>query len=497
MIAKGLAAAIIMLGFAATAQDRSPSPAWGSNEIRDARPTIQEDVLVFDISSEVSQGNRKAQRTTSTVMLAQDFDYITTGSDRVLDDYALCRTLKWSDRKPELANLSCYALPAFLANEIINRRYTSGLYAQLTGSANKPAGSTGNLKVISDPYWAETELRVQEEPETRLRKRAEGGAADYLHGDKVVARVSGSVTGLDDAQKHEFARYLARNQPLHPELRADVSRYLPERLEFDAADGRQIEHHVLIVSNLRRTKAEYPLPMGMPAASLDRPNDLRQAEGVEASIRAAEGRASTPKPSLQMIVATIKNADAGGQETAVFMLFMQLVQQYRSEITSPTMQDELAVVRSLVPRALQDPEVAKFARASDLAADAKASGDREAAARYLSGANLWSGVPFGTFRYVTFANLVRSSDTSKWSPEVLKSMPSPLDECYWTHIAAYPWASNAYKDLGDTYFAEYDMAGAWNAYDLGRAVDPNWRVGVMSSIAQLEDKLRVGLADFF
>jgi hypothetical protein len=76
-------------------------------------------------------------------------------------------------------------------------------------------------------------------------------------------------------------------------------------------------------------------------------------------------------------------------------------------------------------------------------------------------------------------------------------MPATRTEGYWMHIAAHPWAANAYKDVGDLYLADYDVGAAWAAYDLGRAADPDWRAGVMPSLASYEDQMRAAHPDFF
>ena len=105
---------------------------------------------------------------------------------------------------------------------------------------------------------------------------------------------------------------------------------------------------------------------------------------------------------------------------------------------------------------------------------------------------------FGTFRYVTFANLVRGSKgADKWDKAIFKAMPERLVDDYWIHIAAYPWAANAYKDLGDAYLDGYDTPHAWLAYDLGRAADENWKSSAMSSLDDWENRLKSGLSDFF
>jgi len=117
--------------------------------------------------------------------------------------------------------------------------------------------------------------------------------------------------------------------------------------------------------------------------------------------------------------------------------------------------------------------------------------------RYLSNADNLDKIEFGTFRYVTFANLVRiSGGTKKWDKAIFEKMPS-LTDGYWKHIAAYPWASNAFKDLGDTWYVQFEAFRAWEAWDLGRAVDPDWPRGSMQSVTKLEQNIRSAMPDNF
>jgi hypothetical protein len=41
------------------------------------------------------------------------------------------------------------------------------------------------------------------------------------------------------------------------------------------------------------------------------------------------------------------------------------------------------------------------------------------------------------------------------------------------------------------------MENAWLTYDLGRAIDRNWKAGVLSGVSDTEQKLRQYQPDFF
>ncbi len=118
------------------------------------------------------------------------------------------------------------------------------------------------------------------------------------------------------------------------------------------------------------------------------------------------------------------------------------------------------------------------------------------ALRNTAGATELDAMPFGTFRYITFANLVSNSDTGKWDPAILAAMPS-VEDCFWKHIAAYPWTSSVFKDLGNRELSGYQTGKAWQAWDLGRAVDPQAANGAIADVAKLEAWVRAGHPDAF
>ncbi|EGF90533.1 hypothetical protein ABI_35560 [Asticcacaulis biprosthecium C19] len=147
--------------------------------------------------------------------------------------------------------------------------------------------------------------------------------------------------------------------------------------------------------------------------------------------------------------------------------------------------------------AMQAPAAADFMTASALAGEKGKGQEREDAARYLARANDLDALPYGAFRYVTFANLVNETeDAAKWDPSIQAAMPSRAD-CFWRFIAAAPWTANTYYDLGNTLYGEYDMPKAWRVWDLGRAADPDWKSSLMRGVPQLEARLRRDFPDSF
>jgi hypothetical protein len=56
------------------------------------------------------------------------------------------------------------------------------------------------------------------------------------------------------------------------------------------------------------------------------------------------------------------------------------------------------------------------------------------------------------------------------------------------HLRRSPWLAAAYKDLGDLYYARYEMSRAWLCWEIGRSIapgHPNW-----GKLRAYEDRLR-------
>uniref|UniRef100_B0SX07 Uncharacterized protein n=1 Tax=Caulobacter sp. (strain K31) TaxID=366602 RepID=B0SX07_CAUSK len=474
----------------AWAGDVLAPPHWSSDQVRAARPLAPETALVFDVRVEETGGPRGSQVQSATVALAPTFTQIVEGGAHTLHDHALCRVFTWSDDKPIFQSVSCYALPAFLGMELENRRYLARVLAAAEG-----------VKAAADPYWPEAELGVQDEAKDRLQRRDVPSGAEYRLDNEVVVKVTGVMTPLSAAESRSLARYFAHQQPLHPQVRRDLKSgsVLPARLEIQSRMGRGDVRKIVTITNPRRVQMSPPLPPGLTSDLYERARaETVFGRGVRQALAGIDGKAKPEKPSFDALLASMKDASSQGRSSEVMLLFFAMTQQYGGEFSGPRGQTVRTQVIPIFAKARADATAGMLWNASDLAGDAGKPGDREAVARSLATATDLDRMMFGTFRYVTYANLFRMTpQADKWDPAIRKAMPQDLVDNYWMHIAAYPWAGNVYKDAGDTYYAAYDPVNAWLAFDLGRAIDPDWRAGVLSGLAAYEDKLRLAEPDFF
>jgi len=509
MLKKVIGGVALVLAVSAFASQASAlpliSPASGSDQILSARflaarflaarPPSTSNDLVFTYTKTVTSKGKPVSTETGTVTLGADFTAIDQASDHTLDDFTLCRVLTWKTGKSELDNQSCFFWPAFRLSEFYNRQAMNRL---LTGASNDKTKLPENVI----PYWVEQELAVQDKPSDPLTTHIDATATDYSLNDRVVVRTSlaGSTFTPDEHQR--IARFLARHSDLHPQiLRAILaSGQLPSDMTIERYHADQPETEALHFTALLRQAGDYPLPPHLTSSMVaEAKGDSIEARGLNQVLAALNGTAQPPKPDFDTLMGRLEAAVTAKQGLAATFLFQELASQYGGSIrTDPARMTRLRAVVPSLQVLLAQPDNAPFMSAANLAGGGgKPTSQNEDAARYLANAKTLDALPFGTFRYVTFANLVRvSGDTRAWDKAIFSAMP-PLADCYWTHIAAYPWASNAYKDLGDLAYQGFDMDKAWQAWDLGRAVDPDWQTGTMQSVGKYEDSLRGAMPDNF
>ena len=375
----------------------------------------------------------------------------------VLDDFTLCRSLAWQAAGSTFDNDSCYAGPAFRLAELANRRMLRAIIQQSGGKLAPAATGT------DAPYWAEQQLSIQDAISDPLVASAGARGMEWRLGNEVVVRTSGDGLPFSEAERQAMARYLARHVDLHPQVRQALLQAgrLPGQIVIERRDLDRKSTEVLTFSNPQRRTVSYPLPPHLvPVLAGRSGTTAAEATGIRQTLLAIAGTAKPPKPGLDELIGRIREAVSAGRSIDAILQFMALSQQYGGELQSdPTQMDKLRALTPLLKPMMAAPEVAELTRASMLAGTTAPSPEREGAARYLADATKLDALPFGTFRYVT-------------------------------HLAAYPCASPAFKDLGEYLYSQFDMPRAWQAWDLGRAVDPLWRGGPMQAVAAYEERVR-------
>ncbi|ESQ89639.1 hypothetical protein ABAC460_12275 [Asticcacaulis sp. AC460] len=465
-------------------------PHASSDDIRAARP-LQTPALKASFTREATGEAPES----GTLILAADFNAMTVGDATRLEDFALCRVVVWAAGAGEIDNQNCHAGPAFRVMELYNREYLAGLMAEIAPDAPEAQ----NVPVLA-PFWAEQELSVQKAVSAPLATKVVGDYTEWRLGDEVVARVSTKGFAFTPDEKHSLARYFSRSVNLHPQIRRAIldSGQWPQRIEIQRRIGKTPSTLVLNFSGFERGRVDYPLPPGLSSSLRSRSTGAGDEATALRSVLAVVDGKGPSKPSLESLASDIAAAASPRPMEAV-TTFFALAQIHYGALQGDSA--GLAKLRSSIGPALQQafaaPEAAGFMTASQLAGERGKGADREASARYLAQATDLDALPYGAFRYVTFANLSNYSDDSgRWDKTIRAAMPATAD-CFWRFIAIAPWAANTYNDLGTMLYEGYDMEKAWEVWDLARAADPDWKTSMLSGVPDLEAKLRRDFPDSF
>jgi len=483
LAALGLAMVLASAGIAGA---DAIGPHWTSDQLRAARDLEPAQTLRFRLHRvHIGAGGKKVSD--SDVVLAPSFSFIKSSGPSVLYDHALCRWLIWPAATGGLSDINCHALPYFFGVEMQNRM---GM-GKLTTEAGAKAASM---------YEAETELHLSAGGTSLQRAQTKEGA-DYFVAGKRVIRVLGSAAALQPDELHRVVRFLALATPVHPEVRRAIAAaaVLPASIEMDGLGPGQNEHETLVISKVERARVAYPLPPGL-APEIDGKtwsSDPAMTAGVRSALAAIRDPASHREPTMDALLAEAALSVAAQTPTRVVFTYFTTVQLYSANLKTPEARTRLQPMLAALTSALKDPRAAQIWEASRLAGDASAKGDRQGAARALLDLGAEADDQ-ADFRDITLGNLLLvSKDLEEWDLGLRRRLPQSAATCFWRSIAVAPWPANTYHDVGIALLTERQVDLAWLAFDLGRAVDPIWKSGVMAQISDAEVRLERNLPDFF
>lgn len=470
------------------------SPDWDSDRVLEKRAQSADDAIVIAFRSQTVANKKPVVVKSGTVRLWSDFDQVSIGNNETITDYRFCRVYSWNRAETTFANQSCYAGPAFRKMELRNRLQINKLL--------KDVGvSDGEIATFEEPFWMEQEFATENAASNPLKLVKTKDGSEWRLGTKTVTKMStaGLIFFKEDRQR--FARYFSRYLNIHPQVRRGIldSGKIPSQIVIFRRNLEGESTETINFSSMGNAKIKFPLPPRLTSnIVVQSREDTIEALGIRKTLEALAGTAQPSRSSFEELLSRLEDAAKQKKSLETTLTFLKITQLYSGALMAE--QAKMKQLRSILPSVqpfIGSNEAAQLMQASNLAGSKGAEPAREASALYLAGAENFDQIDFGTFRYVTFANLVRiSQGTEKWDKAIFEKMPS-LTDSYWTHIAAYPWASNAFKDLGDTWYSRFEAFRAWEAWDLGRAVDPDWQRASMQSVAEFEKRIRSAVPDSF
>lgn len=326
----------------------------------------------------------------------------------------------------------------------------------------REALSAGKVELGAE--WAPFDLSVlfcwpAKGDDVRLERVEEGGEVRFRRGEDVVSSWRPSEHALDEPQRGLFARLLQRRAHLHPQVLEALaaSGRLPAELVFRWRDPGSrttttwrltgvatVDEWPGSVDKLQRSFGDGPL--GRIARMVSSPD----AEGVP-------DRVSTER-FAELAEAARKN----GRFADAAMLLME---------SSLSTGAEIPQMRELVADAAAKQQIMAFMRPITLA-----NSEPEKALE------LFGALDRSQLSRPAFLDVFRVTALSRQGKvrDALDLMLATLE--------VSPWIAMAYKDLGDLYYASFETAQAWTAWELGRRVAPAH--GCWKEVAAHEGRLR-------
>ena len=470
-------------------------PFWNSNQVLPLRASGEQTALRFSYRFTQQKEKESENLTQRAVRLGEDYDLVTTKDTRILTDYRLCRVFIWKTTETDFANQSCYADPAFRPLELQNRFALVDLLSGAMGKDKQPTK-------LEARFWQEQELSVQLEDSSPLTTKVTSDGTEWLLGQQVVAKISKSGLVLNPKERQPFARFLARNLTLHPQVRRAImdSGILPARIEVTRqAMAGETSKDIHVFANVELITGPYPLPANLTSDLYKKAQEETPSGRMwRSSLKAATGADNLNRPTLDALLEQMKSASARKSSLETTLLFLKITQVFGGEISAnPTTFQKIRAAIVAVQSDIGAGDAEALWIANKLAGERGEGKEREDLARYLANASELDKLDFGTFRYLTFSNLENmTKDSEKWDPKIKQAMPERADR-FRIHIAAQPWGSNAYFDFGNQIFGEYDPWEAWQIWDLGRAIDPDASDALMARIKRFEGNLRKQQPDSF
>lgn len=483
----------------AQAQERI-LPHWSSDQILAKRPTGPQDALSFKFETLHQEADKADTLTTAKVRLWDGFDSTASEDSETITDYQFCRVFQWRRMETTFNHTSCYADPAFRVIELYNRFYLRDIMDGAAAMADDAAKKGKPVRKTPD-FWLEQEMGVQVKKSTPLAARQTPKGVEWRLVDEVAVFVSAEGVPIAVTDRQRIARFLSGNLQLHPQVRKAIleSGTLPLEIQVHHRGLGAPSKDVYRLSEFSRVQERYPLPANLTS------NLYRLSEGNtpagrmwRAGLNAATGANGAKRPTFDALLQQMKDAAARKSALETTLTFYKIIQVYFGALErDPALMERLREAVAEVMPYFGTGEAVPLVKANDLAGDAGKGPEREASARFLMEATKLDKLDFGTYRLMTFSNLVNTTeDVDTWAPEIRKNMPSREDALY-QHIAAEPWGSNAYFDLGSSRYGEFNPWEAWQIWDLGRAVDPDWPATLMSGVSNLEARIRADQPDRF
>lgn len=399
-----------------------------------------------------------------TVILGKDFFSVTEGQSERIYDFKQRKIHYLDHRTKTRVEISLFSDPAFRIHEFEQRLNIDEVVEK---SGAKPLEDLFSLESIFGLQNKNQKLNLTE-------KKLKNKQTQFLKDDLVVAEITFSDEEVNP-EGLTFDKFLIYDHSIHPWIRERIikARNIPKVIRTRLQSPLGIDRYVLILDRLN-TRPEQGFLIPQYIVSSKRPGAVPSSEGLLPLIQAAEeGKSGVPRYEKEWFLEKMRLAQTRKNYLDAALIILEYgLQSGDEKATSEAMQE-------VVKYQAQDPELDRFLRSLGIAGPEQA----KRAIKELQKINRKK------------ASRPHMIDIVISNQESVLGQNEAAEKRMLAALKANPYIAGAYKDLGDMFYTEFDMASAWLCWDFARKQVPEHFM--FKPISEYEEELLKEFPYFF
>lgn len=399
------------------------------------------------------------------VVLGKDFFSVKEGQLERIYDFKNRKVYYLDHREKSAAEISLFADPAFRLHELQYR-------LKMMAAVEKAGGTVPeDLFTLESIFGIESNLGSS----TLSEDNSEKGKTKLLVNGKNVAEVSWSEKyPLPD--KEMFSKFLIYDNSLHPVLRSKILGHsqIPDVIRSQLQNPDSKDQFVLILDGLKSQPDQgFQIPANY-VTSKKLPGSIPEAESIRQLIESVRlGKNKTPRYQKVWFEERRRQAESKKDYLDAALIVLEYGFQTGDQKTTSEVMSQLSTHQA------EDAELDRFLRS--LGVDGKEQAERAVSElEKIDRKKLSRAHVIDVFIANQLSVLGKNGEAEKRMLAALR---------------INPYIAGAYKDLGDMFFADFDMATAWLCWDFGRSQVPDHFM--LKPISDFEAELLKNMPEFF
>ena len=438
------------------------SPAWALETV------LQYSLTETHTPSVFAQAKKKEKEIHLTskkeVVLGDGFFSVKEGRQERIYDFKKRRIHYLDHQTKTRTEISLFADPAFRVGEFQHRINMDEVIQKAGGQA------------LEDPFTLESIFGIESQSKQIGLKEdvSEKGKIKFLSQDKIISEITWSENKASP-EGEMFARFLIYDNSLHPLVRKKIaaSGQIPDviRNQLQSADGT--DQFVLILDAFK-TRSDKGFQIPDYAFSKKKPGAGPLTDSLSQLIQSVQsGKSKITKHDKKWFIEHAHQAAEDKKYLDAALSILEYGLQTGDQETSS------AEVRKLADHQKDDTELDRFFRSLGIAGPEQAKRAVVELGK-INRKNLSRG-------HVIDIMIANQQSVLEHYAEAQKRMLGALK--------MNPYIAGAYKDLGDMFYAEFDMVSAWLCWDFAREQTPGHFM--LKPISDYEAQLLKDYPDFF